>query len=74
VALSEKTDKKCKSEDKKPEFNCAVQKTEPERSLGLELGRILGGINFALAGTLSYHTYIIYVEIVDFIFFYPFIC
>jgi hypothetical protein len=37
VALSEKTDKKCKSEDKKPEFYCAVQKIEPERSLGLEL-------------------------------------
>ena len=89
MALSEKTDKKCKSEDKKPEFYCAVQKTEPERSpglelwsgwkarrsvsrlsaqpteilgtklklsrqraLGLELGRILGGINLALAGTL----------------------
>jgi hypothetical protein len=76
-----------KSEDKKPEFYCAVQKTDPERSLGLglwsgwkarrsvsrlsaqpteiigtklkisrqralglELGRILGGINLALAG------------------------
>ena len=89
MALSEKTDKKCKSEDRKPEFYGAVQKTEPERSpglelwsgwkarrsvsrlsaqpteilgtklklsrqraLGLELGRILGGINLALAGTL----------------------
>jgi hypothetical protein len=50
VALSEKTDKKCKSEDKKPEFYCAVQKIEPERSLSLELGRILSGINLALAG------------------------
>ena len=95
MALSEKTDKKCKSEDKKPEFYCAVQKIEPERSLGLErwsgwkarksasrlsaepteilgtklklsrqralgleLGRILGRINLAIAGGLIFTHYL----------------